>query len=140
MVNLIFNLNNAIRNNLAYIKYSYNTVNFFEISLNKFFFLINCPKEIKGDFNCCRSLNILSFKGFPKKVEGKTDVYVGIEEQYSVKHKELDKYKVYLAMLLELFDSITEEERWKYINEFKNKMNYGESLIPKEILLEFGVL
>ena len=42
-------------------------------------------------------------------------------------------YKIYLAMWLEMFDSVTEKERWEYINEFKGKIDVdsGYSVIPK---------
>jgi hypothetical protein len=99
--------------------------------------LIGAPEKIEGSFHCgdCRSLT--SLIGLPKHINGE---FLFRYNNFSNNPKYKEEYKLYLAMWLELFESVNNEERLEYINSYKNKTDvYNEkTIIPIEILKEYG--
>jgi hypothetical protein len=124
------------------IKYPFGCVNgFFNCGYNGILTsLINSPEKIVWSFDCCRCANLISFKGFPKYIEKDFLFSDNQGNRFSNNPSKKEKYKLYLAMWLELFESITNEERKEYITNYKNKAdgNSNYLIIPIEILKEYG--
>ena len=60
----------------------------FNITFINIIFLINSPIEIKSDFFVMIHQKLLSFKGFPKKVEKNVVVWNDYKELYSLNYNE----------------------------------------------------
>jgi hypothetical protein len=124
-------------NDITQIKYPFGYVedDFNCHDCNNLKSLINSPEKVGWSFSCSFCYKLTSFIGFPKYIKGIIDFgYTNFSNDPQYK----DQYKLYLAMWLELLESVTNEERLEYIKNYKDKKSRGESIIPIEILKEYG--
>jgi hypothetical protein len=99
--------------------------------------IINSPEKVGGSFHCGGFHSLTSFKGFPKHIKG----YITFSNNlFSNNPKYKEQYKLYLAMWLELLESVNNEERLEYITNYKDKVDSDSNkpIIPIEILKEYG--
>jgi hypothetical protein len=135
-INVYWNL--LLHDDVTQIKYPFGYVKGdFDCSICRINSLIGVPEKIDGYFGCENCKKIISFIGFPKIIN-KAIQFDGNNFSNDPKYKE--KYKLYLAMWLELFESVNNEERLEYINSYKYKTDiYNQNpIIPVEIMKEYG--
>jgi hypothetical protein len=128
-----------LKKNVSGIKYPFGAVNGCfcmdsSFSLKSF---IGSPETVDGYFSCDSCKDLTSLIGFPKIIN--TDIYLGYNK-FSNNPKYKEEYKLYLAMWLELLESVTNKEREEYITNYKDKVDkdFGKPIIPIEILKEYG--
>jgi hypothetical protein len=122
--------------------------------------LIGAPKEVESSFSCNGCEKLTSLIGSPTEV-GKSYIYSDCSQITSLigfpkyiklnialgrngftnnsSYKKRD-YRFYIAMWLELLESVTNKEREIYVKSYKDKVDWDnkQPIIPIEILKEYG--